>query len=233
MTLKEGKWVPYPLGEKEELPLDLASSPNRLSVADLNRDGLPDFLIAQGSERPQVILVSDEKGKVSIVEPKGGFQLGQVEPGAIYLGSLKQPATIVAQDNFARSFLLDDQSRWQLEEQFNAAEANAKLAGSAVIDLDGEPGDEIVLVDTGVKRLRVLRKEESGYQPWKEVDLGSFPYISSHVADLNGDGSDDLLLFGGSQFAVLYAGRTDPKLERDRKFRDATGKSLFRRSCGG
>lgn len=227
LTLKEGNWVPYMLTQQEELPLELASSPVRLSVADVNRNGHPDFLIAQGSERPQVLIVSDAIGKVAVVEPKGGFQLGQVEPGAIYLGTADKPATIVAQDNFARSFLLDDQNRWQLQEQFNAAEANAKLSGSAVLDLDGEPGDEIVLVDTGVKRLRVMRKEESGYRPWKEVDLGNFPFLSAHVADLNGDGAEDLLMFGGSRFAVLYAGRTDPKLQEIASFETKLDKVYF------
>ncbi|HUG20298.1 MAG TPA: VCBS repeat-containing protein [Planctomycetaceae bacterium] len=227
MTLKEGDWISYLLTDKEELSLELASSPSRLSVADVNRDGLADFLIAQGSERPQVLIVSDAQGKVAVVEPTGGFQLGQVEPGAIYLGTPSKPATIVAQANFARSFALDDQNRWQLQEQFNAAEANAKLAGSAVLDLDGEPGDEIVLVDTGVKRLRVMRKEESGYRPWKEVDLGNFPFLSAHVADLNGDGADDLLLFGGSRFAVLYAGRTDPKLREIASFETQLDKVFF------
>jgi hypothetical protein len=45
------------------------------------------------------------------------------------------------------------------------------------------------------------------------VDIGSFPYRSAHVADLDGDGRDDLLLFGAGKFGVLYAGRTDPRLK--------------------
>jgi hypothetical protein len=227
LTLQDQEWIPYELADGEELALELSSSPTRLSVADVNRDGRPDFLVAQGAERPQVLILSGPDGKLTVVEPKGGFQLGQVEPGAIYLGTPEKPATIVARDNFARSFVLDDQHRWNLEEQFNAAEANAKLVGTAMIDLDGEPGDEIVLVDAGVKRLRILKREESGYQPWKEVDLGNFSFLSAHVADLNGDGADDLLLFGGSRFAVLYAGRTDPKLREIASYETKLEKVYF------
>jgi len=77
------------------------------------------------------------------------------------------------------------------------------------MDLDGLPGDEIVLVDTGVRKLRVLRNEENVYRPWKEVELGVFQFSSTVVADLNGDSRDDLLLMGAQQFAVLYCGQSD------------------------
>ena len=76
----------------------------------------------------------------------------------------------------ARSFLLDEENRWTLQEQFNAAEPNAKLEGAITLDLDGKPGDEVVLVDTGLKRLRVLRKEGMSYVAWKEIELGEFPF---------------------------------------------------------
>lgn len=201
--------------EEKGLEVDLSSSPDRLSVGDLNRDGHPDFLISQGSERQQIILLSDEAGKLSVIEPGEGFTLGTVDTGAIYLGTKEQPAVVVSQENFARSFQLDEQNHWQLLEQFNANEPNAKLSGAVLIDLDGKPGDEVVLVDTGVKRLRVLRKEKDSdqYSSWKEIELGDFSLTFARKADLNGDQQEDLLLFGGSRFAVLFAGRTDPELK--------------------
>src|SRR5690606_33388669 len=79
-------------------------------------------------------------------------------------------------------------------------------------DLDGATGKEIVLVDSGIGRLRILRREENLYRPWREVEIGNFSYQSSRVADLNGDGRDDLLLFGNNKFGVLYAGRKDAEL---------------------
>ncbi|MBD3673049.1 MAG: VCBS repeat-containing protein [Planctomycetaceae bacterium] len=214
---------------EEGLEVDLSSAPDRLSVGDLNQDGHPDFLISQGSERQQIILLSDEAGKLSIVEPGEGFTLGTVPTGAIYLGTQTDPAVIVSQENFARSFLLDEENRWKLLEQFNANEPNAKLSGSVLLNLDGQPGDEIVLVDTGVKRLRVLRKEPNAeqYSAWKEIELGDFPFTFARRADLNGDEQEDLLLFGGSRFAVLYAGRTDPELKEIAFFETALEKVFF------
>jgi hypothetical protein len=212
---------------EEGLEVDLSTSPDRLSRADVNQDGHPDFLISQGSERPQILILSDKEGKLSIVEPEEGFNLGTVPAGAIYLGTLDKPAVIVAQDNFARSFLLDEENRWKLQEQFNAAEPNAKLEGAITLDLDGQPGDEVVLVDTGVKRLRVLRKEGMSYVPWKEIELGEFPFGFARRGDFNSDGQQDLLLFGGSRFAVLYAGRTDPELKEIASFETDLEKVYF------
>ena len=78
-----------------------------------------------------------------------------------------------------------------------------------MLNLDGEEGQEIVLVDTGVRKLRVMNRQDGVYRPWKEVDLGSIQFSSTLVSDLNGDSRDDLLLVGGQQFSVLYAGRSD------------------------
>jgi len=211
------------------IEIDLSTSPDRLSVGDLNRDGNPDFLISQGSERPQIILLSDNEGHLKVTEPAEGFTLGTVDSGAIDLGTEAHPAVVVSQDNFARSFQLDENNRWKLLEQFNANEPNAKLVGSVLINLDGQPGDEIVLVDTGVKRLRILRKEQPDeqYSAWKEIELGEFPFRFARRGDLNGDGQEDFLLFGGSRFAVLYAGRTDPELKEIASFETALEKVFF------
>ena len=90
--------------------------------------------------------------------------------------------------------------------------------GAATINLDGQAGNEIVLVDSGVKKLRVLRRENNLFKPWNEIEIGDFPYHSSHVADLSGDGLKDLMLFGAGKLGVLYSGRTDPTLKEIASF---------------
>ena len=82
---------------------------------------------------------------------------------------LEQPAILVAQSNFARNVAVGDKNQWQVLDQYNAAEAEAKIVGAATIDLDGQPGREIVLVDQGVKKLRVLRKETSANDKNREA----------------------------------------------------------------
>lgn len=74
-------------------------------------------------------------------------------------------------------------------------------------------GDEVVLVDIGIRKLRVLSRESGLYRPWKEVDLGTFNFSSCHVADVTGDGREDLVLFGNQQFSVLASGGLNVELK--------------------
>ncbi|MFN5627227.1 MAG: FG-GAP repeat domain-containing protein [Planctomyces sp.] len=102
---------------------------------------------------------------------------------------------------------------WQVVDQFNAGEAAASIESVAALDLDGAEGHEVVLLDSGVRRARILRREDNVYRPWREVELGAAPFSSTITADLNGDGRSDLIFVGAEQFAVLYSGRTDVVLK--------------------
>jgi len=209
-----GEWRPFKFGDHDAIPIAAKSTPDRLTAVDANHDGRPDFLIFAGSDRPPIFLLSNPQGvPAEAASAEGGFGLGNVAAGGLFVGQLDQPVILVAQNNFARNVALNDKHQWQVLDQYNAAEAEAKIVGAATIDLDGQPGREIVLVDQGVKKLRVLRRDGTVYRPWREVEIGVFPYRSTHVADLNGDGRDDLLLFGTGKFGVLYAGRSDPRLK--------------------
>ena len=210
----DGQWLTLKFGEHDSVVINPKGTPERLTAVDANHDGRPDFLIFAGNDRPPLFLLSNAQGvPAELATSEGGFGLGNVAAGGLFVGELEQPVILVAQNNFARNVAVGDKNQWQVLDQYNAAEAEAKIVGAATLDLDGEPGREIVLVDQGVKKLRVLRKEGTVYRPWREVEIGSFPYRSTHVADLNGDGRDDLLLFGMGKFGVLYAGRSDPRLK--------------------
>lgn len=203
-----GAWS-FETADRPAVEIKLASSPERLSMTDVNLDGRPDYLFFMSGKPPQVF-VSDEKGL-----PKNltaGISMTEAGFGAVNACKLEEPALLVSQGNFVRSIRLDDTARWQVVEQFNADDSTAKVAGSAVLDLDGKPGDDLVMIDTGAAKLRVYQNVAGEFQPWKTVDLGRFPFKSSSVADLNGDRRLDLLLNGGTKFAVLYAGQSDPEL---------------------
>lgn len=214
------QWQPFVTGTMPAagMTLSLKGDPEQIVPYDADRDGKLDFLIFQGSERPAVLLKSDGKGGLTEISSEGGYGLGNVSASNVFFGQLSgsapqdEPALLVAHNNFVRHVRLNEQNQWRVVDQFSALESAAKIVGAATLNLDGQPGNEIVLIDQGVKRLRVLRKEESTYRPWREVDIGPFPYRGSYVADLNEDGLQDLLLFGGGKFGVLYANQTDPKL---------------------
>ncbi|MGH7200955.1 MAG: FG-GAP repeat domain-containing protein, partial [Planctomycetaceae bacterium] len=202
----------------EHVPLALSGTPERMLRLDANADGRPDFLVFAGAGRPPQLVTTGEGGRAQLVETRGGIQLGEAEAGAVFTTGDDEPSVLVAQQNFARRLRLDDNLRWAVLDQYNAPGSGAEIVGAATLDLDGQAGDEIVLVDTGIQKLRILREEENLFRPWKEVETGDFPYQQTQVADLNGDGRDDLVLIGRNQFAVLYAGRTDPSLKETASF---------------
>lgn len=234
--LADSTWKPYSFGTQDAVAVSLTSAPDRLVSLDANADGRTDFMIFAGGDRPPVFLLTDAEGKpTELSSSEGGFGLGTVSAGGLFLGRLEQPVILVAQNNFARNIAVGEKNQWRVLDQYNAAEAEAKIVGTATLDVDGEPGQEIVLVDSGVKKLRILRREgqERLYRPWREVDIGAFPYRATYVADLNGDRRDDLLLFGNGKFGVLYAGRSDPRLKTIASYEPKSEKSHFHDLAAG
>ncbi|MFV0442674.1 MAG: FG-GAP repeat domain-containing protein [Planctomycetaceae bacterium] len=209
-----GQTKPYVFGEeKTEVEVE-SRDVGRLTAVDANADGRMDLLLTIDATRAPTLLLTDDHGVPTAVAGGGGVQLTDLEAGAVFFGKLNDAETLlIAQGAFARRMQLDADKRWQVLDQYNAGESSAKVKGAAALDLDGQPGSEIVLVDTGSAKLRMYRQTDDLFRPWRTIDIGNFPFQSLRVADLNADGRDDLLLFASSRFAVLYTGQSDPKLE--------------------
>ena len=215
-----------------DVEVKLAGDPARLVAVDANRDGRMDLMITLKT-KPPVILLADKTGHLNLTTSgSGGVSLGELEASAIFNGEITrtggnaEPALLVAQGAFVRNVRLDDTNRWQVADQFSWAEANSKVKGVAAIDLDGKPGNELVLIDSGAGKLRILRRDDEQYRPWHEIDLGAFAFKGARVADLNGDKRPDLLLLGAGKFAVVYAGGPDFRLKEisdyESKLKDVT-----------
>jgi FG-GAP-like repeat len=223
------KWRPFAFsGKRTDLPLDIQGTPTQLMRLDTSREGRPNFLLFQDeSDRGPLLLTTGADGKITVAAAEDGLRLGTARSGAVFLTQESVPTVLVAQENFARKLQRTADAGWRVVDQYNASEPSAKIVGAAMLDLDGKPGREIVLVDTGIRKIRVLRKEGETFRPWKEIELGSFPYEGLRVADLNGDGREDLLLIGRGRFAVLYAGKTLPTLSELGTFETKLTKTYF------
>lgn len=209
----DGTWKAHPLADQPTLELDLKSDPVRLTKVDANQDGKSDLLLTfDGGKNPK-LLVQGDGGKLTVIGESAGISLGEAKAGSVFTGELEKKVFLIAQGSFARSLSLDEKGRWQVLDQFNAGEVNSKVEAVATLDIDGEKGNEVVLIDTGVNKIRVFKKSDTGYTAWKEIELASFPYRNLKVSDLNGDGRVDLLLAGQGRFAVLYAGQAQQKLQ--------------------
>lgn len=209
-----GEWQPVQFGGKTSALLDLKGTPDLLMRVDITGGNRPEFLVFQGTSKPPQLFGLNADNVPVEIATTGNLGLGAVSPSAVTFARLgNKSGLLVAQENFARHMLLGTNNRWQVDEQFNAGESNSKIVGATLIELDGNATPEIALVDAGVKKLRILRKTDSGYMQWKELDIGDFAFKSLRVSDLNGDKKDDLLLFGADKLAVLYAGAAAPALK--------------------
>ena len=178
---------------------------------------------ATGDQREDLLVVPNGAGNKGVYLVSGvadetqAAEAARIEPlnlGISSAGELftRDGALYVAREAFARK-MVSGGNEWTVADQFNAGESKARISGVAVLNLDDSDGDEIVLIDMGVRKLRILKERNGLYKAWKEAELGSLRFSSAHVADLNGDAKDDLLLFGQQQFAVLYSGRLDSNLQ--------------------
>ncbi|QDT36128.1 FG-GAP repeat domain-containing protein [Stratiformator vulcanicus] len=195
--------------------LKLTGEPDRMFARDLNGDDRLDFLFFPGRGRAAETFLTEADGQLSKIDESAGLGLGATTPGGISFGEIgDRPAVLAARENFARSLTLSDQSRWRVVDQYNAGESNARIVGATSIDLDADGEREVVLIDSGVNKLRVLRREGSLFRPWREIETGRLNYVSCHVADLDSDRRDDLVLFGRGRIAVLYSGQSTPMLDQ-------------------
>ncbi|MEO2017677.1 MAG: VCBS repeat-containing protein [Fuerstiella sp.] len=174
---------------------------------------------ADGDSSDELLVVPRGAGNkgITLVHPAAGdnalkkdapLNLGATSAGELFQ---KNGRLFVAREAFARTMKFNG-NKWDVVDQFNAGESRARIVGVAVLNLDNKGEDEVVLVDTGVKKLRVLKLTDGLFRPWREVELGSLRFVGCFVADLNGDGTEDLLLHGAKQFAVLYSGTSGSEL---------------------
>ncbi len=208
---QSGKWVADEEGDESVLTGAVGQRGLRLVPMDVNGDDRMDLLsIASGSAVDGFhVLLQSEDGTFAVTAQNNQLDAGVTSAGRVFVSDRQ---LLVARDSFAR-MLSWETDGWDVADQFNAADSGSDVSAVASLDLDGQGDREIVLVDTGVNRLRVLRKQESVYRSWKEADLGGLTVSSTLTADLNRDGRDDLILVGREQMAVLFAGSAGPGLQ--------------------
>jgi hypothetical protein len=209
---RSGTFRPFRWREVEAVALgSLSDPPAALRALDVNHDGQADLLIFPPYGSPQLLL--GRKGEPP--RPFGGGlgPLSGASPAGVSVTDLDGPALIVAQNTFARRVVLDANGHWDIKDQFNAGRNSASILGAAALDTDGDGSKEIVLLDRTSKSLLFLALREGVYRPTGTMLLGSLNFQGMHVADLDGDGRQDLLIAGSDRFGVLQTGQKGQRLK--------------------
>jgi hypothetical protein len=209
---RSGSFHPFRWGEAEMVALGgVTAVPAALKTLDLNHDGQTDLLIFNQYGSPMLLL--GKKGEPPRPATGGLGPLTGASPAGVSLMSLDGPAVIVAQNTFARRVALDAQGHWDIKDQYNTGRNSAQVLGAAALDTDGDGSKEIVLLDRTSKSLLFLNLKDGVYRPGGSLLLGTINFQGMHVADLDGDGRDDLLIAGSDRFGVLQTGLKGQRLK--------------------
>ncbi|MCA1684735.1 MAG: VCBS repeat-containing protein, partial [Planctomycetia bacterium] len=204
---KSSTFIPFRWGQDDGVPLKgLPGVPLALRVVDVNRDGQPDVLIFNAFGAP-TLLLGRSGGEPPAAAGGGLGPLAGITATGLTVADLNGPALIVAQNTFARNLFLDKEGRWEVKDQYDTDRGSAQVVGAAALDTDGDGKKEIVLLDKASKSLLFLDLKDGVYRPGGSLSIGAVDFQGMHVADLDGDGRDDLLVAGTDRFGVVITGR--------------------------
>jgi hypothetical protein len=207
-----GTFLPFRWGPADEVILKgILDAPPALRVLDVHRDGQADILVFNASGPPLLLLGRPGEPPAPAAGSLG--PLAGVTPAGLSLMDLNGPALFVAQNTFARNLLLDKEGHWQVKDQYNTGRGSAQVIGAAALDVDGDGTKEVVLLDRTSKSLLFLELKDGVYRPGSTMAVGPIDFEGMHVADLDGDGRDDLLLAGTDRFGVVLTDRKGLRLK--------------------
>jgi hypothetical protein len=207
-----GNTRPFKWGGVESVALpNLPNPPSAIKALDINHDGQIDLIVFVQYGSP-ILLLGQKEGAPRLYGGSLG-PLSSAAPASVSVTNLDGPITIIAQNTFARRVLLDSEGHWNIKDQYNSGRNSAQIVGAAAIDTDGDGVKEVVLLDRASKSLVFLAIKNGVYRPAGTLPIGTLNFEGMHVADLNGDGRDDLLVAGSDRFAVLQSGHKGLRLK--------------------
>jgi hypothetical protein len=197
----------------------LPNDPSDLWLVDLDRDGLRDAIVFVPTEMPRILLAKKSAdGKLDFVpletqDVPGLGLLKGVPKTALFHGDVDGDGKLellVPGPNFARAFTLGAKGVPTVVAQWNLDDAGAKVGAVAAGDLDGDGKPEVLVTEKTTKTLRVLRLVDGAAKTVGQVQLGDLDPDGLRVADLDGNGAQDVVLLAATKFAVVQAGKVDP-----------------------
>ncbi len=221
----ENKFSTYKWADAESVALKgVTGNPAGMTVLDANQDGQSDVLVFNAYGPP--LLLTGATGKApSIVANLG--PLAKVSSSSMTVVNLDGPGIIVAQNNFARKLTLDKSGAWEVSDQYNSGQTSARIQAAAALDIDGDGTKEVVLLDDRSKALIYLSKKDGTYRPSGRLSVGALDFQGMSVADLDGDGRDDLLLAGSNRFGVVLTDKKSLLLKQVSSYEPSREESFF------
>jgi len=191
--------------------LPVATHPTMLSIADVNKDGNLDILVANGGSGNLSVYLGDGKGGFS---QAGGspFSAGQ-NPADITTGDFNGDGNLdvaIANHGVKTVTVLLGNGKGQFSfapgSPFNVA-SNPHPHGIAVADFNGDKKLDIAIDSWAENKVLVIFGKGDGTfeTPGAKFDVGRMPYQRLRTTDVNEDGIPDIITsnFESSSVSVL------------------------------
>ena len=189
--------------------IPIGKGPMSVAIADVDRDGHADLLVASAESGELAVLRGDGKGGFTPA-PGSPFAAGR-SPNDLAVADLdgdgRLDAVVANHDSQELTVLLGDGSG-HFRPRAVPVRVKPHPHGVAVGDLDGDRKLDLVTDSWGEDKVELLRGDgKGGFTIGPRLATGKRPYQRVRVADLNGDGRADIVTtsWGGSDVTVLWA----------------------------
>jgi VCBS repeat protein len=192
----------------DELVIPVGKGPGSVVLADVNRDGHLDILVANTESENLSVLLGDGKGHF-VAAAGSPFACGK-EPNDIAVGDFNGDGNLdVVIANTGTPYLtilLGDGKggfRASAHSPFKTP-SDPHVHGVAVGDFDGDGKLDVVTDSWGKNQIVMLTGDGAGNLtgPWWTIDVGKRPYERLRTADFNKDGKMDVVTTDLDQNAV-------------------------------
>jgi hypothetical protein len=174
------------------------SAPGSVEVADLNRDGRPDLVVANEQGQDVTVLLGDGRGGFAAA-PGSPFAAGQ-QPNDIAIGDFNRDGKLdLAFANHEAKHLTvllgDGRGGFSPAPKSPfAVEVRPHTHGVAAGDLNGDGNPDLLTDSWGNDHVAVLLGDgKGGFRPGPLLAVGKHPYQRVRIADVDGDGKGDIL----------------------------------------
>jgi hypothetical protein len=211
LLLARSAVYPQRLSFRAPARLPVGTAPIRVAIADVNKDSTLDIIVANSGSNTLTVYLGDGKG--GFTEAKGSPFPAGVSPSDIGLGDFNGDGNLdVAIPNHSVKYVTvllgDGKGRFSFApgSPFTVP-SNPHPHGIAVADFNGDGKPDIAVDSWGENKVLVIFGKGDGMFQTGGVkfDVGRAPYERLRSADLNEDGSADIITsnWRGSSVSVL------------------------------